>query len=146
MSRPGEDPLVAAQRVLVLGGLALVCGLVAVGAVARADDDGGSLPESVAVPGEGWYEALAVPRRRSTGTGRTACGYRLTAHTDGVGHPVLPCGTRIYVEHGQVAALTQVLARGAARPRSQFVVTQSLARKLGLASTDLVRWRYARDE
>lgn len=137
--------LVAAQRVLVLGGLALVCGLVAFGAVERADEDDASLPEAIAAPGEGWYEAVAVPRRRPTGTGRTACGYRLTPKTDGVGHPVLPCGTRIYVGYGSVEALTQVLARGAAAPRSQFVVTTSLARKLGLDETDLVRWRYARD-
>jgi hypothetical protein len=136
---------VAAQRVLVLGGLALVCGLVALGAVERAEDDDGGLPEAIAAPGEGWYEAVAVPRRRATRTARTACGYRLTPKTDGVGHPVLPCGTRIYVAYGSVEALTQVLARGAAAPRSQFVVTTSLARKLALEDTDLIRWRYARD-
>ncbi len=138
--------LLIAQRVLVLGGVALVCGLVSVGAVARAEDDDGSLPESVETPGEGWYEALAVPRRSAASAGRTACGYRITARTDGVGHPVLPCGTRIYVAYGSVEALTQVLARGSAAPRSQFVITRSLARKLGLASTDLIRWRYARAE
>jgi hypothetical protein len=138
--------LLIAQRVLVLGGVALLCGLVSLGAVARAEDDEGSLPESVEAPGEGWYETLAVPRRTAGSGGRTACGYRLTARTDGVGHPVLPCGTRIYVAYGSVEALTQVLARGSATSRSQFVVTRSLARKLGLASTDLIRWRYARDE
>jgi hypothetical protein len=133
------------QRLLVLAGLALVAGLVAVGAVARAEDDEGSLPEAVEAPGVGWYEAVAVPRG-STSTARTACGYRLTARTDGVGHPVLPCGTRIYLSYGSVEALTQVVARGLATPRSQFVVTRSLARKIGLETTDLVRWRYARDE
>lgn len=135
-----------AQRLLVLAGLALVSGLVAVGAVGRAESDSGSLPESVEAPGEGWYEAVAVPRRKTARAVRTACGYRLTAKTDGVGHPVLPCGTRIYIAYGSIEALTQVLARGSAAPRSQFVVTQALARKLGLESTDLVRWRYARDE
>jgi hypothetical protein len=50
------------------------------------------------------------------------------------------------VAYRSVEALTQVLSRGTAAPRSQFVVTRSLARKLGLASTDLVRWRYARDK
>jgi hypothetical protein len=133
-----------AQRLLVLAGLALVAGLVAVGAVARAESDSDSLPESVEAPGEGWYEAVAVPRTTARAA-RTACGYRLTKETDGVGHPVLPCGARIYVAYGSVEALTQVLARGSGAPRSQFVVTQSLARKLGLESTDLVRWRYARD-
>jgi hypothetical protein len=135
-----------AQRLLVLAGLALVSGLVAVGAVDRAESDEGSLPESVEAPGQGWYEAVAVPQRETARTARTACGYRLAANTDGVGHPVLPCGTRIYVAYGSVEALTQVLARGSATPRSQFVVTRSLARKLGLESTDLLRWRYARDE
>lgn len=138
--------LLWAQRVLVLGGVALVCGVVSVGAVARAEDDEDSLPESVEAPGDGWYEALAAPRRNASSTGRTACGYRLRANTDGVGHPVLPCGARIYVSYGSVEALTQVLARGSAGPRSQFVVTRSLARKLGLASRDLIRWRYARDD
>jgi hypothetical protein len=135
-----------AQRLLVLAGLALVAGLVAVGAVDRAEDDPGSLPESVEAPGEGWYESVAVPRRRAASSARTACGYRLTPKTDGVGHPVLPCGTRIYVAYESVEALTQVLARGSTAPRSQFVVTRSLARKLGLETTDLVRWRYARDK
>jgi hypothetical protein len=137
--------LLLAQRVLVLGGLALVCGLVAVGAVARAEDDDRSLPEAVEAPGGGWYEAFAVPRR-STARVQTSCGYRLTEKTDGVGHPVLPCGTRIYLAYGSVEALTQVVARGSRALRSQFVVTRSLARKLGLESTDLIRWRYARDE
>ena len=138
--------LLVAQRLLVLGGLALLCGLVAVGAVARAQSDDRSLPEAVEAPGEGWYQAFAVPRRSKARNVRTACGYRLTERTDGVGHPVLPCGTRIYLAYGSVEALTQVLARGSAAPRVQFVVTRSLARKLGLESTDLIRWRYARDE
>jgi hypothetical protein len=138
--------LLLVQRLLVLGGVAVVGALVAVGAAARAEDDATSLPEAVEAPGEGWYEALAVPRRAAGSAGRTACGYRLTGETDGVGHPVLPCGTRIYIAYRSVEALTQVLARGSSAPRSQFVVTRSLARKLGLASTDLIRWRYARDE
>jgi hypothetical protein len=137
--------LLVAQRLLVLAGLALVCGLVALGAVDRAEEDEGAFPESVEAPGDGWYEALAAPRRSTASVVRTACGYRLTARTDGVGHPVLPCGTRIYLAYGSVEALTQVLAQGAAGPRSQFVVTRALARKLGLASRDLIRWRYARD-
>ena len=120
--------------------------LAAIGAIERSEDDGESLPEAVAAPGGGWYEALAVPRRGAATGDRTACGYRLTPRTNGVGHPVLPCGTRIYVAYGSVEALTQVLARGSAAPRSQFVVTSALARRLGLASTDLIRWRYARDE
>jgi hypothetical protein len=137
--------LLLAQRVLVLGGLALVCGLVAVGAVARAENDDRSLPEAVEAPGDGWYEAFAVPRR-SRARVQTACGYRLSERTDGVAHPVLPCGTRIYLAYGSVEALTQVVARGSTARRSQFVVTRSLARRLGLESTDLIRWRYARDE
>jgi hypothetical protein len=136
--------LLSLQRLLVLAGVALVGGLAAIGAIERSEDDDGSLPEPVAAPGGGWYEALAVPRRSAATGARTACGYRLTAKTTGVGHPVLPCGTRIYVAYGSVEALTQVLARGSAGRRSQFVVTSALARRLGLASTDLIRWRYAR--
>jgi hypothetical protein len=138
--------LLSLQRLLVLAGLALVGGLAAIGAIERSEDDEESLPEPVAAPGGGWYEALAVPRRSAGRGGRTTCGYRLTAKTTGVGHPVLPCGTRIYVAYGSVEALTQVLARGSAGRRSQFVVTSALARRLGLASTDLIRWRYARYE
>jgi hypothetical protein len=138
--------LLSVQRLLVLGGLALVGGIAAIGAIERSEDDANSLPEPVAAPDGGWYEALAVPRRSPARGGRTACGYRLRPRTTGVGHPVLPCGTRIYVAYGDVEALTQVLARGSAAPRSQFVVTSALARQLGLASTDLIRWRYAREE
>jgi hypothetical protein len=138
--------LLSVQRLLVLAGLALVGAIAAIGAIERSEDDTNSLPEAVAAPDGGWYEALAVPRRSPARGGRTACGYRLRPNTTGVGHPVLPCGTRIYVAYGDVEALTQVLARGSAAPRSQFVVTSALARQLGLASTDLIRWRYARDE
>jgi hypothetical protein len=138
--------LLSIQRLLVLAGLALVGGMAAIGAIERSEEDANSLPEPVAAPDGGWYEALAVPRRSPARGDRTACGYRLQPRTTGVGHPVLPCGTRIYVAYGDVEALTQVLARGSAAPRSQFVVTSALARQLGLASTDLIRWRYARDE
>ena len=62
--------------------------------------------------------------------------------TAGIAHPVLGCGTKLYVAFGSHEVLTQVVSRRV--PSGvQFAVTPRVAKLLGLQSTDLVRWRFA---
>ena len=43
---------------------------------------------------------------------RTACGGVLRADTEGVAHPTLPCGARIFITYNGTTVLTQVVDRG----------------------------------
>jgi hypothetical protein len=133
-----------AQRQLVLAGVALVGIVVALAIVAR----GGSSPAteditSVAPPGGGWYRALAAPYRLDPETERTACGQRATPRTLGVAHPVLPCGAKVVLRYGDTQVLTQVIDRGTGVPGRAFDVTAELARRMGLAGVQPIRWRFA---
>ena len=54
-----------AQRALLLAAVALLAGVVAVSLAdrIRSSGDDRNLPEAVAPPGGGWYEAVAGPER-----------------------------------------------------------------------------------
>ena len=132
-----------AVRLLGLAGVALVAGVIAL-AVTRAhsDSDAPALPEAAPAPGGGWFEALAVPARAPARPRATKCGFRLTAKTLGVAHPVLPCGAQIYVEFGNTRVLTRVIARGTGT-QSEFALTQPLADEIGLHSRQQIKWRFA---
>jgi hypothetical protein len=133
------------QRALAAAGAAL---LAAVLALAVADRSGSSppaegLPEPVGALGGDWYEALAGVGRG--GLPREAgCGYRLTAKTLGVAHPVLPCGAKLYVAFGGKRALTQVVDRGPAAAGRELDLTPALAKLLGLHGIRRVEWAFAR--
>jgi rare lipoprotein A (peptidoglycan hydrolase) len=136
-----------AQRQLVLAAVALL-GIVAALAVAAAAG-GGSSPSaaeelpSVPAQGGGWYRALAAPYRLDPRTERTACGQRATPRTLGVAHPVLPCGAKVVLRYGDVQVLTQVIDRGTGVPGREFDLTAELARRIGLAGVQPIRWRFA---
>ena len=135
-----------AQRALILAGLALLGGVVALSLADRIGDSGTArnLPEAVAPPGGGWYEAAA---RREPGRfyGRpTSCGHVVERSTMGFAHPVLPCGANIYLGHGGTEVLTQVVARGVTPRGVQFGLTDALAEELGIDGRATVRWRFAR--
>ena len=138
-----------AQREIVLAGVALAAIVLAL-VIASLGDDGSSgassdLPEAVPAPVEGgWYEALAAPYRVSRDAPTTACGHRADETTQGVAHPVLPCGTKIYVRFGEQEVLTEVVDRGTGAPGRGFDVTQPRARRLGRADVQTVHWRVAR--
>ena len=66
------------------------------------------------------------------------------ADTEGVAHPVLPCGARIYVSYHGKHVLTQVIDRGPYVPGRQFDLTDALARRLGLQGVQQIHWSYAR--
>lgn len=135
-----------AQRAVLLAALALLGGVVALAVADRLQGVGDSrdLPEAVAPPGGGWYEALAdLEGDRAYGR-PTACGHVLERSTMGFSHPVLPCGAKIYLGFRQKEVLTQVVARGPTADGVQFGLTDALARELGLDGRATIRWRFAR--
>lgn len=135
-----------AQRALLLAAVTLLGGVVALAIADRLTDAESSrnLPEAVAPPGGGWYEAFAgLEPSRAYGRA-TTCGHLLERSTMGFAHPVLPCGTKIYLGHGGKAVLTQVVAREATPGGVQFGLTDALARELGIERRARIRWRFAR--
>jgi hypothetical protein len=88
-----------------------------------------------------WITALAAPY---AATAQTACGVVVTATTVGVGHPVLPCGVRIYVRFGNRTVLTTVIDRGDVPPGRELNLTPKLAALLGVQGTQRVQWRFTR--
>jgi hypothetical protein len=138
--------LAFAKRALLLAAVTLLGG---VGALALADRIGDSgtarnLPEAVAPPGGGWYEAAAGREPRRFYGRPTSCGHLVERSTMGFAHPVLPCGAKIYVGHGGKEVLTQVVARGAIPRGVQFGLTDALAEELGIGTRATIRWRFAR--
>ena len=136
--------LVVVQRGLMLAAVGILAAVAALAIVEQRREElpAPVLPEAVVVPGTGWYEGTAAPKlAEPTGT-RTGCGFVLRPRTAGIAHPVLGCGTKLYVAFGSHEVLTQVVSR---RTPSgvQFAVTPRVAKLLGLQSTDVVRWRFA---
>jgi hypothetical protein len=134
-----------AQRAILLGGVTLLAAVVALSVSTRIDIGGKSanLPESVPAPGGGWYEALAGLESPRAYTRPNPCGPNLERDTLGVSHPVLVCGAKIYLGHGDTEILTQVVARGPGTAAFQFGLTDALARTLGVDQRTTIRWRFA---
>jgi hypothetical protein len=136
--------LAIAQRGLALAAVALLAGVAALAIIEQRRDEPRkpSLPEAVPAPGGGWYEAPVAPHLDERSGTRTSCGFVLRKRTAGIAHPVLGCGTKLYLEFGSHEVLTQVISR---RTPSgvDFAVTRRLARMLGLRSTEVVKWRFA---
>jgi rare lipoprotein A (peptidoglycan hydrolase) len=100
----------------------------------------------VTVPGtpNGYYTGRAAPYSPSSTSARTACGELFTDKTQGVAHPVLPCGVRIYIRFHGKEVLTQVIDRGPSVPGRDFAVTKALANRIGLHGSQTILWRFAR--
>ena len=136
-----------AQRQIALAGLALLAGILAFGLSSQRDATGPSLPESIPAPGGGWYQAIATSNGPTFKTAHVDedCGNEVGPTSEiGVANPVLPCGTRVYIEFGDMQALTQVIARVPASSDADFEVAPGLAQKLGLEGSQIIGWRYAR--
>ena len=134
------------QRTLWLAGITLVVAVAAL-ALARRDAGGGhDLPGAVPVRGtaSGYYTSRAAPYAPSADHPRTACGDAFTAKTQGIAHPVLPCGVKIYIRFHGREVLTQVIDRGPNVPGRDFDITKALADRLDLHGTQIIHWRYAR--
>jgi rare lipoprotein A len=134
------------QRAVWLAGITLVAAIVAV-AITRRDASGnGSLPGAVPVPGtaNGYYTARAAPYGPTASHRRTACGKPFLKTTEGVAHPVLPCGVRLYVRFHGREVLTQVVDRGPNVPGRDLDLTKALANRLDLHGTQTIQWRFAK--
>ena len=134
-----------AQRLLALGAVALLAGVIAVAIVERRSDAANATPppSGAAAPGGGWYSALAASRGPAGDAERTTCGLILTSKSLGVTHPVLPCGAKLLIRFGGQTVLTEVIdnrLKGAGR---QFELTDQLAADLGIDGTQEIDWRFA---
>lgn len=127
------------QRLIALAAVALLAGVVALAATSAGRDDDSDLPAR-----SGDYTARAGSRGPGAFGKATACSGVLRADTEGVAHPVLPCGARIYISYGGMDVLTQVVDRGPYVPGREFDLTDALARRLGLRGVQNIRWSYAR--
>ena len=128
-----------AQREVALAAVALLAAAISLAITAETRGRGSTLPEP-----EGSYTALAGSSGPAAFGRRTACGGVLRPDAEGVAHPVLPCGARIYVSYRGKHVLTQVLDRGPYVPGRQFDLTDALARRLGLRGVQEIHWSYAR--
>lgn len=128
-----------AQREVALAGVALLAGVAALAVTGSLRSAHGGLPQA-----EGSYVALAGVSGPGVIGRRTACGGVIGADTEGVAHPTLPCGARLFISFHGVTVLTQVIDRGPYVPGRQFDLTDALAQRLGLTGVQLVHWSYAR--
>jgi peptidoglycan lytic transglycosylase len=126
-----------AQRQAGLAGVAL---LAAVGslAITSPGHHASALPPPV-----GSYTALAGSSGAVAYGRHTACGQIIGPTTEGVAHPVLPCGVKIYISLGGRHVLTEVIDRGPYVPGREFDLTQALAQRLGLSGVQRIQWSYA---
>jgi len=88
-----------------------------------------------------WHSAPAASFAPS---GPTACGVMVGPQTVGIGHPVLPCGVRLYVRFGDVTVLTTVIDRGHVPSGRELNLTLKLADLLRVEGTQRVQWQFTR--
>ena len=127
-----------AQREIALAGVALLAAAIALAVSAKTETKKSVLP----VP-QGSYVALAGSSGPAAFGKHTACGGVIRQATEGVAHPVLPCGARIYISFRGKHVLTQVIDRGPSGPGRQFELTDALARLIGLSGIKRIQWSYA---
>lgn len=134
------------QRAVWFVGICFVLVIAAVALTRRGDSSAKNLPGAVPVPGtkNGYYTGRAAPYSPSSTNARTACGQAFTDKTQGVAHPVLPCGVRVYIRFHGREVLTQVIDRGPSVPGRDFDVTKALANRLGLHGSQTIQWRFAK--
>jgi rare lipoprotein A (peptidoglycan hydrolase) len=134
------------QRALWLAGITLVAAVAALAITRRDTGSSRNLPGAVAVPGtkNGYYTAKAAPYGPTAAHRRTACGKPFLKTTEGVAHPVLPCGVRLYIRFQGKEVLTQVVDRGPNVPGRDLDLTKALANRLDLHGTQTIQWRFAR--
>ena len=127
-------------RIVVLTAVAVLAAAIGL-ALAKGRGEGGSaLPPAATT----WYSAKAGARAPAAYGTRTACGRLVGPAAEGVGHPVLPCGTKLYVSYGGKSVLTAVIDRVPNVAPREFDITAALAQRLGLRGTATIRWTYAR--
>jgi rare lipoprotein A len=127
------------QREIALGGFALLATItsLAINHQTRHQSGASATPE-------GSYAALAGSSGPAAFGRRTACGGTIHPDTEGVSHPTLPCGARVFLFVNGIRVLTQVIDRGPYVPGRQFDLTDALARRVELSGVEKIRWAYAR--
>ena len=129
----------AVNVLLSIAGIALLAAVVSLAVTNQTRKGTGTSPLPV-----GSYPALAGSSGPAAFGRRTACGGTIQPDTEGVSHPTLPCGARIFLFFHGVRVLTQVVDRGPYVPGRQFDLTDALARRVGLRGVQQIRWAYAR--
>ncbi|TML57932.1 MAG: hypothetical protein E6G09_06205 [Actinobacteria bacterium] len=134
------------QRAVWLAGITLIAAIVALAITRRDAGSNRNLPGAIAVPGteNGYYTAKAAPYGPTPAHRRTACGKPFLPTTEGVAHPVLPCGVRLYIRFQGREVLTQVVDRGPNVPGRDLDITKALANRLDLHGTQTIQWRFAK--
>ena len=127
------------QRTIWLAAITLI---VAVAALAFARRSGSGHPPIPGAVGP-YYTSRAAPYGPSASR-RTACGETFTSKLQGIAHPTLPCGVKVYILFRGHEVLTEVVDRGPTVPGRDFDVTKGLADRIGLHGTQTIKWRYAR--
>ena len=123
----------ALQRQAALAGAALLAILL----VVVLDRPGGQSSEATppAVSGAEWETATVWVTEAEN------CG--AANGSEGVVHPVLPCGVKLVVAaHGQELR-TEVVGTGPVAAGRTFALTPALADQLGVGDGDRIRWRFA---
>ncbi len=90
-----------------------------------------------------WENALVGVFGRGRLGEKTSCGVVLTQETQGIAHPVLPCGAALVVALNGREVRTEVVERGPAGTRTQFSLSPALADDLGVRGRETIRWRFA---
>jgi hypothetical protein len=137
---------VLAQRLVALAAATLLTGVFGV-ALSQAGRESSetALPEPAVGLWGGWTTVLAGVAPVAPRAGRrSGCDWVVLPRTQGIVHPTLPCGARIFVEHGGRQALTQVVARFPVGQGRQLDLTPRLARRLDLEGVRELRWAFPR--
>jgi hypothetical protein len=137
---------VLGQRLVALAAAALLAGVFGAAlSQAGRDSPEADLPEPAVGLWGGWTTVLAGVAPQAPRAGRrSGCDWFVRQRTQGVVHPTLPCGARIFVEYGGRQALTQVVARFPVGQGRQLDLTPRLARRLDLEGVREVRWAFPR--
>jgi hypothetical protein len=131
------------ERQIALAAFALLTILATLALFERGR--GGETTSSLAPPPAAgtWYEAAAGTLGQDFYGRTTTCDVTLTPRTQGVAHPVLPCGARIVVSHDGREVDTRVVDRAVYGSGQGLALTQALADELGVTGVETVRWRFS---
>jgi hypothetical protein len=130
-----------------VAGLAAAALLAGVFAVALSEAARGESSDGRARPAAGAWGGWTAARVGVAGavpsSGRAGdCGWVVTRRTQGVIHPVLPCGAKVFVDYRGRQALTRVVAQSPVGDGRQFDLTPKLAKALGLDGIRTARWAF----
>jgi rare lipoprotein A (peptidoglycan hydrolase) len=124
---------------LALAGVALLAAVAALAVTAQHRHHRSAAPEAV-----GSFTALAGSAGSSAVGKHTSCGGVIGADTEGIAHPTLPCGARLFITYGGRTVLAQVIDRGPYHGGREMDLTVPLANRLHLVGVQEVHWSYAR--